>query len=95
MKAYLLKPDGTKEDIESPENGEAYEYPQLKKLLVAAGIDIFQICKTKTPELMMLIDDCGKLMGMETNLRASAMYLHYPHDYIVGPALIIPTEWMQ
>lgn len=80
----ILKTNGSIEIVES----DTYEFT-LDELYRGADCDTIQIvqCQSYDRDLLMCIDDNGKIHGKPHNVIASFMYAPF-YDFIVGDAVI-------
>ena len=81
--ATLYKTDGTR-SIVKPNNGRDFSLEELKKF-VGGYIEIVYL-----DDSLMVVNEEGKLMGLELNMAATNLYGHYigVGEYIVGDALV-------
>lgn len=96
MNAKLYKATGEVEDVQ-PENGTDFSLQELRKF-VGGSIDIQALPKSN---LIMVLNDEGKLDGLEKNEKATeiwkmnypiAEYLHNNDELVVGDVLICSSE---
>jgi hypothetical protein len=80
--ATLIKQDGTREEI-TPANGKKFTLVEMQTL-VGGYIEMAQTNDGQ----YLVIDEEGKIKGKDINQVASAMYRFFPHDYIVGDAIL-------
>lgn len=68
----------------------------LDNLYEYSKCDTIQIVRFDTfksnPDLLMCIDDMGKLLNKPVNLMGTLLYGQYPRDFIVGD-VCIGTSW--
>lgn len=90
-KAYLIRPDGTWEQI-TPDNGKDFRLPQLYKLLACRTIEVIY----PSPERIMILDEDGKRNEWPINHTATAMTRHLlaADDLIVGNVIICPNRML-
>jgi hypothetical protein len=91
MTAILLKPDLTTQEIK-PANGTSFQLEELQAM-VEGWIEIVWLNDDK----MLVINEEGKLHGMECNIPATALFVatHGDRDIIVGPALFCDQSMVQ
>lgn len=81
--ATLYKTDGTISTVK-PNNGRDFSLEELQKF-VGGYIEIVYL-----DDSLMVVNEEGKLMGLELNRAATNLYRHYigVDDHIVGDALV-------
>jgi hypothetical protein len=84
--ATLYEPSGRVKEI-SPANGVHWSQRELHEL-VGGYIDIVMT----TDDKFMVINDLGKVNGLELNIPATRLYVHGRKDVIVGNAVVIDTR---
>ena len=77
-KVWLLKVDGTKEDLPND---------RLKTLQKAVGGNI-ELVKTNKREDMYIHEE-GKLLGLPINQQATLIYINNLNDFICGDVVLI------
>ena len=84
--AVLITTDGDVDIIEMP-----YNYDKYRAALCAAGFENVFMHHPLLQEIVMMVDDEGKLTGKPVNWIASALYANL-YDLIVGEALILSLQ---
>lgn len=89
-KAYVISPDRSTDEV-IPGNLETFELEDLQQF-VGGYIQIIDLFDGR----IMVINEEGKILHLEENPKATAIALNhnaiFPFDYIVGKALICPSE---
>lgn len=74
-------PDGTSKEVQ-PENGSQFTLKELQDAVEG----FIQVLASKDDRILVVNEE-GKLAGMQVNLRATELYVYGEHDPVVGPAL--------
>ncbi len=86
-----VKTNGTMTRVD-PENGTDFELEQLRTLVTDGEgnhtIEIVDCISDPDAGLIMVLNEEGKLLGLEFNLVATQISGFYPHDVIVGNVLV-------
>lgn len=82
MKAKLIQPNGHTTEV-APKNGKDFSLEELQGF-----VDGYIECVYLDSKTIMVINEEGKLNGLPYNHDATVLSGLYPHDVIVGPALI-------
>mgnify|MGYP001303404410 CR=1 FL=1 len=80
-----------KKDVD-PKNGTDFKLKELYKLL---NCDHIEIVETKFNDIIIVLDENGKLLGKPKNTIATFMYKYGSSDPIVGAALICNRNQIQ
>ena len=78
----IIRPDGTETPAPDPEGEDGYTLDQLQKIVGG----YIQIIPSNDGRDVVLNEE-GKLMGLEPNPRATAMVSLFPGDYLAGNVL--------
>lgn len=89
-KAKIIYANGTNKDV-APKNGKDFSYEELREI-VDGYIEIVQ---PKDPKKIMVINEEGKLLGLELNLEATKLYGQFPFDVIVGDVLYCDSDMVK
>lgn len=86
MDAIYIKSIGEPKKV-APKNGKKFSYDELRDM-VGGYIEIIFL----TDDKLMVVNEEGKLIGLETNLIATRIFrtIKNTTDYIVGDALVCP-----
>lgn len=84
--AILLTVDNRVQEVH-PKDGKTFTLDELNGY-VGGYIEM----PVRTSEWIMVINEEGKLEGLEINAAATFLSGLYPNDYIVGPALLVTPE---
>jgi hypothetical protein len=86
--AKLYKTDGTIDEVQ-PANKTDWKLEELQKI-VGGYIEVLTLDK----RLIMIINEEGKLSGLESNPSATKIWqdLYETDDYIAGDALVCKSE---
>lgn len=76
----------------APENGRVFELQELYKLL---DCSLVQVLPCQAANMLMIIDEEGKLNQKSQNERATELVTLFPGDYIAGSALVCKVEQLQ
>ena len=85
-KAKIIYANGTTKDV-APKNGKE----ELREI-VGGYIEIVQ---PKDAKKIMVINEEGKLLGLELNLEATKYYGQFPFDVIVGDVLYCDSDMVK
>lgn len=83
--ATLYTPDGRTREI-SPADGVRFTNEELTALVA----EFYDVVPTLSGGCMV-IDDYGKMKGLDLNIPATRIYKHGRVDPIVGPALVVDS----
>jgi len=86
MSTFLYQTDGRTKEVR-PSNG-VYWTLEEKQKLVGGYIEIVSTVDGR----FMVINELGKLNGLDLNIPASRLYIHGRRDVIVGDALVVDTR---
>jgi len=86
MASLYMTTDGRTKEVR-PSNGVHWTLEEKQKLV---GGDI-EIVSTVDGHFMV-INDLGKLKGLELNIPATRLYVHGRRDVILGDALVVETR---
>jgi hypothetical protein len=84
--ATLYQPTGRVREI-APANGVHWSAAELQEL-VGGNPEVVSTVDHK----FMVINDLGKLLGLELNIPATRIYLHGRKDVIMGNAVVVDTR---
>lgn len=84
--AYLIKTTGEVKEIE-PANGKDFSLEELQGY-VGGYIEATRTKDGRT----LIVNEEGKINGLEINSKATDIYGYYLHDVIVGDAVLINNE---
>lgn len=84
--AILIGTDGRTYEVR-PSNGVHWTLEELQGFV---GGDI-EVVSTVDGHFMV-INDLGKLKGLDLNIPATRLYIHGRHDVILGNALVVDTR---
>jgi hypothetical protein len=84
--ATLYQPDGRTKEME-PANGNYWTLAELQAL-VGGYPNVVSTVDHK----FMVINDLGKVQGLELNIPATRLYIHGRKDVIVGNAVVVDTR---
>jgi hypothetical protein len=87
--ATLYTPDGRTKRVR-PESGKCFTNEELWALIG----DYYEVTRTVDGDLM-LIDDNGKLKGLDLNIPATRIFIYGRTDVIAGPALVMEPGEME
>jgi hypothetical protein len=76
----------------APENGKTFALPELYRLL---DCDTIQILQLENPDRWLIIDEEGKIKDRPINSTATVLARLYPHDVIVGHAIVCPCSMLE
>lgn len=82
-KAFIVKTTGKIEYVE-PEDGNYFSLKELKKAIGGGYIEIVPF----RPNLVMVVDEDGKMKRLPLNTVATRIYNSKTNDYIVGDVLV-------
>jgi len=82
----LIQPDGRTKELR-PSNGVHWTEEEMVNL-VGGGIAVISTIDGG----FMVINDTGKLQGLELNIPATRLYVYGRSDVIVGNALVVDTR---
>lgn len=71
-----------------PANGHDFKYEELRDYVGGGPLEIINIPGNK----LMVLNEVGKLKGLEPNIKATVLSGLYPHDIIVGDVLICDSD---
>lgn len=83
--AKIIKTSG-EEILISPRNNKEWSLEELKSIVGG----YIEICDTVDDGYLVINED-GKLLDLDLNCKATALYKYGRNDYIVGDALYIPS----
>ena len=86
--AMLYTPDGRTKQVRP--QGDKFTNDELRAMLGGW----YEVTRTLDGDLM-LVDDEGKLKGLELNIPATRIYVHGRRDVILGPALVLDRGEME
>lgn len=88
--AWLLETDGTQKEVK-PKNGTDFSLREVYELLEC---EMVQAHRTPQPDMMLLMDEEGKMKDVDINVQASRLVKPYllTGDFIVGKALYLPRR---
>jgi len=86
MASLLYMTDGRTKEVR-PSNGVHWTLEELQGF-VGGYIEIVSTVDGR----FMVINELGKLNGLDLNIPASRLYLHGRRDVIVGDALVVDTR---
>ena len=84
--ALLYRTDGRTKEVR-PSNGVFWTLEEKQKFV---GGDIETVSTVDGG--FMVINDMGKLKGLELNIPATRLYIHGRKDVILGDALVVDTR---
>lgn len=88
--AYLIKTSGEIKEI-TPKNGSEFSLEELQGYVGG----YIEAVSTKD-ERTLIVNEEGKINGLEINSKATDIYGYYLHDVIVGDAVLINNnEWFK
>ena len=93
-KCYFIPADellNFAEEIQ-PENGTDFQLPELYRMLEC---DTIEVVRLHSPERWLIIDEDGKNKERPLNLTATVLSQLYPHDVIVGHAVMCPKRFLK
>jgi hypothetical protein len=85
--AHLYQTDGRVKEIHPPNGGKYFTLPELQAIVGG----YIEMVRTVDGEYMV-INEMGKLEGLELNIWATRIYQHGRHDPIVGNAIVFATK---
>jgi hypothetical protein len=85
----ILHADGRIEYV-MPANGKMFTLPELQAIVGG----YIEMARTNG-ELVMILNEEGKLKGLKTNLFATALYRYRSADYIVGDVLLVELGFLE
>lgn len=89
-KAKIIYANGTTKDV-VPKNGKDFSYEELREI-VGGYIEVVHPKDTKK---IMVVNEEGKLLGLELNPEATKHYGQFPFDVIVGNALYCDADMVK
>lgn len=94
MKAKLYTTDNRELEIE-PLNGETFDLHELYGILKC---DLIEVVELRGSDDIMIIDEEGKFNSPEINEKATEIARKhraiFPSDYIVGLAIVCPSDML-
>lgn len=92
-KCYLMKADqllNMAEEI-TPEDGKSFKLPELYRMLDCSMIEVLRL---EFPARWLIFDEEGNLMQKPVNIAATVLSRLFPHNVIVGHAIICPHSFL-
>jgi Domain of unknown function (DUF3846) len=89
MNATILKANG--ERIPTAPAGKFFSLGELQTIVGG----YIEMVNTTDPNLLLVMDEEGKLKHKPLNRAATALYIHGQHDRVVGDVLVCPTSLIE
>jgi hypothetical protein len=90
VKAVIIYADGKTQAV-VPTNGRDFKLAQLKAIVGG----YIKIIPTNVDDMIMVLNEEGKLLDLPYNEAATSMVNIFPTDYIVGDVLVCPSSMVK